>query len=552
MSYTKAVFFILCSFALHGQLTIEPVWELAECQVIGLAENNADILFWDLDGNGFTYDGSGVSRFSKQMPQNVNAPLNFDANALTFEEKTVVLPSMITCALKADSSIYIGTENGLFQSTIPLDVVAQQFYRDDLPNLGFVQSILKERDYLIFSDSTHILIWDELRNQFFSLPNTIGVISSIKMDEYGQMFFASASGLHKLNLDKSKNLKVPLLEIEENGFEDLRRSITIDSGDLLLYTIKARHPIFQDSVMIHSELKGKNIDRQQLLKSNTFVLKDLKAGEYNLRFFTRVKNQKNANFSDSIRIEVKPKARSSFWWYVFGTILLLFLLYAVSYLKSQQFNKDIIAQRDKLLLENKALKFEQKALQLQMNPHFLFNVLNSINGMIALEDNQNARKYINEFSQLMRSVLSQSRSETISLEQEINYLKKYVSLERITRNESFEYDFSIDSNLNLESQIKPMIVQPFLENAILHGFKQLKRPAILKVDFLEDGADLKIVVWDNGVGRSNLDLNKKHKSVGLSVVQDRLGKNYGYTFDDLKDENGEPLGTKVNIKMPLI
>jgi LytS/YehU family sensor histidine kinase len=215
-------------------------------------------------------------------------------------------------------------------------------------------------------------------------------------------------------------------------------------------------------------------------------------------------------------------------------------------------------ERKLLIQENKMLNLQQKALQLQMNPHFVFNALNSIQGLIAKEDNKKARRYLQQFSSMMRSVLNQSREEKISLDDEMAYLKSYLSLEQMANNHSFDFDIISHPNMEDGIDIPTMIIQPFIENAIIHGVKSLKdRRGNISVRFDLEGNNLKCTISDNGLGRKAAAKHKvsTHKSVALDVVNERLkGKGVRSNpvkYTDKHDEQGNPIGTDVEISMPL-
>ena len=203
---------------------------------------------------------------------------------------------------------------------------------------------------------------------------------------------------------------------------------------------------------------------------------------------------------------------------------------------------------------------EQKALRLQMNPHFIFNALNAIQDQIRAEDNKGARHSLSKFSKLMRQILDSSRTDYISLELELNILENYLSIEKLTRNNSFEYKVSIADDIDTEEEgIPPMIIQPFIENAIIHGIASLEEIGEINLVFTIDDQYLNIVVQDNGVGREKAkelksQMDQQHKSAALEVIQNRLenlstnGTTSSYSVEDvLKDD--EVAGTKVVIRV---
>ena len=199
-----------------------------------------------------------------------------------------------------------------------------------------------------------------------------------------------------------------------------------------------------------------------------------------------------------------------------------------------------------------------KSMRSQMNPHFIFNALNSVNSYIAVNDERNANRYLSEFSILMRSVLENSDEDFISLHKEIELLTLYVKLEHNRFKEKFEYSISVDENINLEDfSIPPMLLQPYIENAIWHGLRYKKEKGKLEISIQKkDEETVVISIIDDGIGRKKSQEIKtknqlKQKSKGMSTIKNRIGiLNDMYkerVIVDISDvlENGE--GTKVTL-----
>ncbi len=199
-----------------------------------------------------------------------------------------------------------------------------------------------------------------------------------------------------------------------------------------------------------------------------------------------------------------------------------------------------------------------KSMRSQMNPHFIFNALNSVNSFIAVNDERNANRYLSEFSSLMRAVLENSDENFIPLSKEIELLELYVKLEHNRFKDKFEYTISIDEKIPLDQYaIPPMLLQPYIENAIWHGLRYKKEKGELAITMKEkDDASLFICIQDNGIGRKHSNALKtknqlKQKSKGMSTIKNRIRiLNDMYkdavtvTVEDVF-ENGE--GTKVEL-----
>ncbi len=204
---------------------------------------------------------------------------------------------------------------------------------------------------------------------------------------------------------------------------------------------------------------------------------------------------------------------------------------------------------------------EMKALKAQMNPHFIFNSLNSINWYIIKSESEKASLYLTKFSKLIRLILDNSNHKIISLDQEMSALKLYLDLEVLRFNEKFTYSISIHAGLNpLSIGVPPMIIQPFVENAIWHGLLHKDSVGKLEIQIDPMPGGIQCIITDNGVGRKKAAELKskaadKEKSYGMNITRDRLNMlNRESTVAsieiiDLEDNQNQPLGTKVIVKI---
>jgi two-component system LytT family sensor kinase len=201
-----------------------------------------------------------------------------------------------------------------------------------------------------------------------------------------------------------------------------------------------------------------------------------------------------------------------------------------------------------------------KSLRTQMNPHFIFNALNSVNAFISQNDERSANKYLSEFSKLMRSVMENSKYDFVSIDSEIDIIKRYLELEHFRFKDKFEYEFKVDEDLeSSEISIPPMLIQPYIENAIWHGLRYLDSKGKLLITLKEEESVVICIVQDNGIGREkSKELKTKHqkeqKSTGMKNTSERLdilndinGFNLKVEIHDLESDGS---GTKVKIYIP--
>ncbi|MFB9054202.1 sensor histidine kinase [Formosa undariae] len=239
---------------------------------------------------------------------------------------------------------------------------------------------------------------------------------------------------------------------------------------------------------------------------------------------------------------------------ILGVLLLMLLSYFL--IKWQ-----IAVARKKEYSKRLFTEMQLKSFRSQMNPHFLFNALSAIQYLINQGDNVKANHYLTEFSQLMRLTLDKTESGLVSLSDEIESIRKYLEIEKLRL--EFEYQISIDDTINQdELEIPAMLVQPFVENAIIHGLKEIDVNRILRVAFHTDTQNLICIVTDNGIGvnaskiqnQTELDRNK----YGLKLAEDRIRlinetykTNAKISIKDRSEEVEGETGTEVKIIMPL-
>lgn len=259
-------------------------------------------------------------------------------------------------------------------------------------------------------------------------------------------------------------------------------------------------------------------------------------------------------------------------WLLIASFIALFLAFLSIFLVLRMFknNKRSLELEEATKIsayKQQVAELEVKSLRSQMNPHFLFNSLNSIRNYIIKNEPQLASDYLANFATLMRKILDASQQSKIDLEEEVEMLKLYLDLELMRFSNRFNYEITVsptlkDAGLNIPS----MAIQPFIENAIWHGLlnKEDNEEALLQIHFIDTDEDDRILieVTDNGIGRvKSREMHshfKVHKSKGISITQERLrrlSKNAIHDpieFIDLYDSNGKALGTTVKIYIPLL
>ena len=362
-------------------------------------------------------------------------------------------------------------------------------------------------------------------------------------------------------IDMEKALKTPLknrLEVSQILVNGLPRSLsgnrielTKDERDLV---IKFSDLSFLPEEKVKFRYKFSDENLWHALGSNPEIsLNHIQPGEYTLEIeaLDNLGNRQSKNLE--LNILAKPPFTQSYPFY-----FLLFLVFALLTLLVNRYFWN--RKQKEINYLRKIKEAEMTTLRSQMNPHFLFNTLNSINSYIIQNKTDDASNYLTTFSKLMRSILENSKKEEISLQNELETLKLYLELESARLEHSFDYVYKIEEEIDVNFvQVPPLILQPFAENAIWHGLRNLNEKGVLEIIVKQPHEDeLEICIVDNGIGREASQKNKKnetqHKSYGIDITLDRiklLNPENDFSIVDLYDEIGKPAGTKIIIQLKL-
>lgn len=296
--------------------------------------------------------------------------------------------------------------------------------------------------------------------------------------------------------------------------------------------------------------------------NNTIILKDSLFGrektkqlaELEAKYQNEKKEKEIETLAQKNQIQnLQIKQSRSF---IFGFAFLALLIAAFAFL---------LIRQNRINNWNSKIELEQKLLRSQMNPHFIFNAMTSVQNYIYKEEPQMAANYLSSVFKLMRSILESSKEEYILLEKEVETLKHYLILQQICFHNKFDFTIDIDPRINIENTlIPPMMAQPFIENAIVHGIvNKMDEKGLISIHMTLENDMFHFEIEDNGVGREKArEINRQrtgeHLSVAINITQDRIGllnkkskKKITMQIIDLKDRNNEATGTKVVFSFPL-
>ena len=392
--------------------------------------------------------------------------------------------------------------------------------------------------------------------------------SKFFQDEQGQMYIGYSGGFHIFDPQQlqQKNTQLPKVLIHSFTLKGKEFNGNIN-------TLKELHlqydeaPInfefaalgFTDNPFIQYAYKLEGLDNDWIYTGTKryAAYSALKGGQYVLRIKAANRNGTWNENAFRLTIIVHPPFWETWWFTTLAVLLLVIVIFVFV-------RKRIARIRKEAMLKQLKAEAEMKALRAQMNPHFIFNCMNTIDAYIHQNNTTKASGFLNKFSQLIRATLENSQYPFISLQKEIQALQLYITLEEQRHNNNFTYRLQIpDSILSKGYKIPPLLIQPYVENAILHGLRHKAGDGLLKITFSEKENYLCCTIEDNGIGRkaaAAISAEKKlhsHQSLGTKISSNRLEAiNYLHQVSSSveitdKNSNGES-GVIVNLFLPKI
>ncbi len=436
------------------------------------------------------------------------------------------------------NNIWIATFNGL-NVVKPNGTIGQFFEKDGLPNNEF------NRYAVTALDSTKLYF------------GTLNGIASIDLKKYNK----STSG--PLRLNQVTEITSKNHRIVTNLRWQTDKKLTIQSqSKTLKFNFSNLDLAHSDDISYWVRIPGYQDEWTPLGNKNEFEMTKLKQGDYSIQIKTATSLglEPTTFLSKDFSITTPFYKRTSSLLTLgilglFGVFSLIFH-YRVNQIKKRE--------EERRKTNERFSELELQALRSQMNPHFIFNALGSIQYFIQTADTDAADAYLTKFAQLMRKYLDASKEKFITLQEETELITLYIDIERLRLDESFDYEINIDDDIAAASVLIPsMLIQPFVENAIVHGLSGLQnKRGLLKIEaHYQEDSSIIIIIDDNGVGRKHstqtkMAMGKRHKSRGLHIARDRIntlnrmGKtNIQLEIIDKESNTKEPLGTTVVIKI---
>ncbi|MGB0175912.1 MAG: histidine kinase, partial [Owenweeksia sp.] len=282
---------------------------------------------------------------------------------------------------------------------------------------------------------------------------------------------------------------------------------------------------------------------------------NLPPGEYSFKLEASVNGINWINSNSRISFLIKPAIWQN-WW--FWPLVIMVCMAGVSGWLYSRFRKKLRIEREKYEISQRLASLEIRALQSQMNPHFIFNAIHSVQHFMFQGNLLEANNYLTRFATLMRFFMEASIQKRVRLNDEMKMIRLYVELEMLRFDACFDFEISYPGNKESDiSEIPSMFIQPYVENAIQHGLANKKGRGHLKLEVKDMPGYLKITIDDNGIGREQASklrntFNEERKSRGMQLLKERAEIHNNSALDQISievkdkiDENGEPAGTRV-------
>ena len=433
--------------------------------------------------------------------------------------------------------------------------------------------LISNNNSVYISSNEGLQQYDLNTRKFKNFTKVEGLLSNAVFDFEvvgNSVYIITSKGLQKMSFDdiQSEATNLPKIKISEvliNGFEKSNsRKVFKPNENTIEFTLLAISHKYRDKLKYQYQLEGYDSKWYTSdFSSNKIRFSKLSDGKYTLKI-RAVYNDIASNQITTYQFTIE----SVFWKTKEFILIAILLLLGLSYLFYHLRIRFVVSKKNKEIEKEKYNKELNKsklvALKSQMNPHFIFNALNSIQEFIVLNKKELASNYLADFADLMRSYLQHSQEDAVSLFDEIETLDLYLKLEKIRFEEDFEFSIHCDASINKEQiYIPSFLLQPFVENAIKHGLLHKNGQKKLSVSFENlSQYSIKCEIQDNGIGRiasAKLNEKRKHQSFATQASQNRLELLNQSAEDkielqivDLYDEKQQSLGTKVIVTIPII
>jgi len=485
---------------------------------------------------------------------------------LTYQNKPIFASKIV----QVNNQIWLATTSGIiiYENNVLKEVISSKNgLLSDKP-----LKIIVDANFVYISSNQGIQQYNLVTKQFKNFTKSEGLLSNAIFDFEVMkqwVYVITAKGLQRfsfasLNTSENKLPKISFSKIIVNGEIKNKNQTTFkpEENTFEIHVNAISHR-YRNQLKYRYQLSGYDKKWYESSFDNPIRYSKLPDGTYTLQVKS-VYNNQVSNHISAFTFTIQ----SVFWktkWFIIGSILFLgIVIYSIYFFRLKyvlnQKNKEI--EKQKLIQEINKSKL--MAIKSQMNPHFIFNALNSIQEFIMLNKKELASNYLADFADLMRSYLQHSQEDEVTLKEELDALELYLKLEKIRFDNDFEYCIDCNENIHKEEVFIPsFLIQPFVENAIKHGLLHKNGNKFLEVKIEKNSThSISCQIVDNGIGRDAsavLNQKRKHQSFATKANQKRFEilnqsskDKIELLIEDLFDENNRSIGTKVILIIPII
>ena len=455
-----------------------------------------------------------------------------------FEYDTDQVPNVINSIFIENDSLYwLGSNSGVYLCSVKEKETSLKLCVDYHFNVknglasNFIYDVLKWKDKIYVASEKGINVFNKSDIPEFIMPPTIH-------------FDSIVSNLRVLDMST-------------------RQALESDEQDVTFhYSAFSYKQDIGDGYYKYALIKNQKDTSWNLSDSRVVQYTNLEPGEYEFMVMARNGFNNWSHTPASFAFELNPHFSQTIFFKAGVVMLLMFLTFLIYWNRSKQVLLKEVQKRKMQAFEMRAQKAELDALRGQMNPHFVYNALNSIQNYIYKGDEDQANYYLSRFSKLMRSSLEMSKLESITVDEEIEFLKNYLELESMRFKNKFNYKIEADTLRQIPIKIPPLLIQPLVENSIKHGFKKIDYKGDILIQFKFAERHIKVNIIDNGNGIKDAGKltsnNKSHKSLSIQIIQERLNiinaqnnsKEASLSIQSPILDNSK--GTRVSLNIPYI
>jgi len=358
------------------------------------------------------------------------------------------------------------------------------------------------------------------------LPSNVVAGCVIKKDT---IYVGTSKGVGILSIQKlltqqkfiHKKVTINYIVIGGKEYFDLTQKLSGQTPDNdVVFNLSFPDYTSEGKISYKYKIEGLN-NNWQISNSSKIIFNSLPPGKYILKVFGLGYNRKQSYVSTDLAFEIKPAFWQT-WW--FKLLLMLIAIAVLVFILNLYFQRLRNKKLETAVYEKKIAELELQAIKAQINPHFIYNCLNSIQFLLYKKDYQETENYLDVFSQMIRKTLHYSEKTFMSIKEETEYLSLYLNMERLRLKKQFDYTITVSESVNENWAIPSLLIQPFVENAIKHGISDLKdRKGNIEILFEYTDSILCITIEDNGVGLINQsELLKKADSFGVKLSRKRI------------------------------